>query len=123
MPHHITLFILASVTLTTSPSTFCAFNGAESSQEVRPSLRPTEFAALRPESYQTGRKTRYWWVVSPCQIETFILSEPPSFAWRTNVLIFLTPRPLELRLLGSQVWCSPTPETFPLHPCRNIRVM
>ena len=42
--HHITLFMLASVTLTTSPSTFYAFNGAESSQEVRSSLRPTEFA-------------------------------------------------------------------------------
>lgn len=96
--HHIALFMLASVTLTASPSAFSIFNGAESSQEVRSSLRPTGFAALRPESYQTGRKTRYWWVVSPCQIETFILSEPPSFAWRTNVFKF--PKFINL----SQTW-------------------
>ena len=122
--HHIALFILASVTLTTSPSTFVHLTGLNRLRKCGlPYGLLDSLSTLRPESHQTVRKTRYWWVVSPYQIETFILSEPPSFAWRTNVLIFLTPRPLERRLLGSQVWYGYTIETLPPHPCRNIHVI
>ena len=85
--HHIALFMLASVTLTTSPSTFVHLTGLNRLRKCGlPYGLLDSLSTLRPESHQTVRKTRYWWVVSPYQIETFILSEPPSFAWRTNVV-------------------------------------
>jgi hypothetical protein len=96
-PHQIGSFVLASSSLTLSPSALQCFHCYQLTRLYQASgstvslmayvvlcVRFNYFVRLFLFCLLHNCNTRYGWLVRPCPARTFTLQEMPSFAWRTN---------------------------------------
>ena len=99
--HHNDSPVLASGTLTPSPTASVAANGAESLRGGTSPLRPAMFSVyaspvlFAPDhpGLRNRRNTRYGLLVKLYPMGTYTPKEAPSCAWRTNVRHHLAQKP------------------------------